>query len=95
MKKYMLVAALAAVGFVTINGAIAEDKSDKKEWMSEQQKECVKSYDCPKFTKEEKEIKTDEEFQAKYECKQRAFESCGVEVPADKMERMNKFKKAE
>jgi len=91
MRKYLILAAFVAVS----TGAYAEggfDKTGKKKGgfldnLTEEQRECVKDYGCPKPERKEGEKLSKEEMESFRECHKKAFESCGIEMPEPKMKK--------
>ncbi|MCL2749369.1 MAG: hypothetical protein FWE50_04835 [Alphaproteobacteria bacterium] len=85
MKKVVLFAAVFLASGAVMGPAMAwGNKEGKKEWMGQlttAQKNCLESHGCPKFTKEEKETKSEAEWAAKRGCKRQAFEACGIPIP--------------
>ena len=89
MKKTVLFAALfLAIGAVAVPAMAGEGGKKQKANLTEIQKKCIASHECPKFSKEEKATKSETEINAKNECRKKAFEDCGVEMPAFKSEKM-------
>jgi hypothetical protein len=92
MKKSLLIFAALSV-FAT--GLRAEEPAKKPggpkgggfdfmEKLTDEQKECVKKYDCPKpeFKKgEQGEKPNKEEMEKNRECMKKAFGDCGIEMP--------------
>jgi hypothetical protein len=79
MKKHLMIASLFAL--IAVPAMAWGNKESKKEWrasLTEEQISCLESHGCPKFTKEEKEGKTDAEMAAKKQCKKAAMEACGI-----------------
>jgi hypothetical protein len=93
MKKYMLIAMLAAPFALHAEGESGGPKGPKGGFMPEmtdEQKACIEKQGCPKaerpdFKKGEKpKDMTDEEkasMKESRECQKNAFEACGVEMP--------------
>ena len=89
MKKYLVLAALVAIstGAMAGDGAGKFKKGDFTDKLTEQQRECFESYGCPKAERKKGEKISREEMEQARECHNKAFESCGIEKPADRMDK--------
>ena len=95
MKKYLMLAALIAITTTAFaNENATGEKTRWRDRLTAEQKACLESHGCPKFTKEEKENMSDAEWAEKRGCKRAAFEACGIERPArqngERMKNKNK-----
>ncbi|MCL2018025.1 MAG: hypothetical protein FWG80_04635 [Alphaproteobacteria bacterium] len=91
MKKYLLLTALVAIS----TGAIADKGSkghgkDLFEHLTEEQKKCVESHNCPRNEFRGSGRPDKEEMKAARECHVKSFEACGIEVPGHKGEKGEK-----
>jgi len=77
MKKYLILAALAMIS----TGAIANERGNHMNRLTEQQRACVEDYGCPR---PDRKHASREEMKHARECHERVMKSCGIEIPEEK-----------
>lgn len=80
--KYLMLA--AAFGMVATGAMANTTKNGKSGWrqnLTPEQRTCFEQHGCPRFTKEERGMKSEKELDAMRACKRAAFAACGIERP--------------